>query len=429
MESEHLYMGFSIPLLTTGRRKASSHNEENIATSVFLGACQSLVPLRRRNSHALMKTLDSADATQAAHGGRLHAAAREFALPLEQLIDFSANLNVVAPTVSEERWANWRKTISRYPEADSESVRYRLSQVYGSPTAQILPTAGAIEGLYLAARLFTSLRVGIIEPAFSDYFRAFEAAGNSPECIVLAPTEWGLGPSVFAKRLDSYDVVVFGNPNNPTGTFYSRRALLDLFGQCPEKTWIVDEAFIEFAEGGQKESLLRDIPQLPNVLVLRSLTKSWNIPGLRLGFIATSNRKWLSALGKMQPPWSIGTVTEAWVNELLTSEDYERVIESTIELKASKAAFHRSLCADFPELLVHPSSANFFLIELCLPGLNAARLYAKLGEQGILIRVCDSFYGMPQGRFIRVAVRTMAENQRFLEALRIVLEQIREEAA
>ena len=163
--------------------------------------------------------------SQAFHGGRLSEAAREFGLPQDAFIDFSANINVLAPVVSLAAWEKWRAQIARYPEADAGSLRDKLACLHDVDADHILPTGGAIEALYLAARLFARCKIGIIEPAFSDYHRAFQAADCEPERIVLAREMWHAPISAWEHLLDPFDVVVLGNPNNPTGALQTRKAV------------------------------------------------------------------------------------------------------------------------------------------------------------------------------------------------------------
>ena len=240
---------------------------------------------------------------QAFHGGRLSEAAREFGLSPDAFIDFSANINVLAPVVPPAAWEKWRAQITRYPEADACSIRVQLAALHGVNAGHILPTGGAIEALYLAARLFAPCKVGVIEPTFSDYHRAFQAASCEPERIVLACEMWHAPIGEWAHLLDPFDVVVLGNPNNPTGALQTRRQCLALLEKpWPRpKTWLLDEAFIEFVADHGQETLLPILNEYRSLIVLRSLTKSWHIPGLRLGFLATSNPAWMERVRKMQP--------------------------------------------------------------------------------------------------------------------------------
>jgi threonine-phosphate decarboxylase len=207
--------------------------------------------------------------------------------------------------------------------------------------------------------------------------------------------------------------VVLGNPNNPTGTFQSLADLTALFDRrwTRPKHWIVDEAFIEFVTGFKDETLLNRLADYPSLIVLRSLTKSWRIPGLRFGFLATAGR--IRELERIQPPWSVNGVVHAWAREFLREEhrtEYLASLRMLVKLGHDLEANLRLI----PGIRVHPSAANFVLLELTDPSFDANRIYAELGCRGILVRVCDSFYGMPKGRFLRVAVRTAVENERLV---------------
>lgn len=364
--------------------------------------------------------------SQAFHGGRLSEAAREFGLSQDAFIDFSTNINVLAPVVPPADWEKWRAQIARYPEADSRSLRDQLACLHGVSADYILPTAGAIEALYLAARLFARCKIGVIEPAFSDYHRAFQAAGCEPERIALAREMWHAPISEWEHLLDPFDVVVLGNPNNPTGALQTRKQLLGVLEKpwSRPKTWLLDEAFIEFVADHEQETLLPILSEHQSLIVLRSLTKSWHIPGLRLGFLVTSNGAWMERLRTMQPPWSINAVAQAWSADCLTPANHAQLLAGIRKLPKAKNRFEAGL-SWIRGLRVYPSAANFLLMELLDSSLDASRIYRQLGRRGLLVRMCDSFYGMPKGRFIRVAVRTEEENNlltRELAAICIALD-------
>ena len=358
--------------------------------------------------------------SQAFHGGQLSKAALEFNLPPESFVDFSSNLNVCAPAVSSTDWERWRTAITRYPQADPARLRDRLATVYDLDARHILATAGAIDALYLAARIFHDRKVAIIEPAFGDYDRAFAAAGCAAERLALAPETWHApATTAWVDLIEPFDVIVFGNPNNPTGSLQPRELLLQLFNTSwsRQKTWLVDEAFIEFVANQENETLLAVLKQNPSLIVIRSLTKSWCIPGLRLGFLATSNSAWLDRLCMIQPPWSANGVVEEWAAAYLTPEHHAQLLAGLRNLREIKSRFELEL-ARIPGLRTHPSAANFLLVEITDASLSAAHVYRELGRRGLLVRVCDSFYAMSKGRFIRIAVRTEPENNRLAEAIR-----------
>jgi threonine-phosphate decarboxylase len=352
--------------------------------------------------------------SQAFHGGGVRQAADRFGLPLESFIDFSSNVNVLAPAVPAGDWEAWMSEIHRYPEP--AELKEQLGSFYNVRVEHLLPTAGAIEALYLSARLFAGCKVAVVEPSFSDYSRAFSSVPCSVERILLTPELWTRSIREWTDRLEPFDVVVLGNPNNPTGTFQSRATLTALVDRPwgRPKHWIVDEAFIEFVTEYEHETLLSGLSDYPSLIVLRSLTKSWRIPGLRFGFLATASR--LEELERMQPPWSVNGVVHAWAREFLRQEHRAEYLASLRTLAMLRDDFEVSL-RPIPGITVHLSAANFLLLELTDSSLEATHIYSELGRRGILVRTCDSFYGMPKGRFIRVAVRTAAENQRLVDVL------------
>jgi threonine-phosphate decarboxylase len=366
--------------------------------------------------------------SQAFHGGQVLEAAREFGLAHQSFLDFSSNLNVLAPTVSGAEWEQWAAGITGYPEPDARTLAKRLAELYRLDDDYILPTAGAIDGLYLAARLFAGCRVAIVEPGFSDYGRSFATVDCELEHLILPRELWYMPASQWTHLLEPFDVVVLGNPNNPTGSMQSRKELGQLLemGWNRPKRWLVDEAFIEFAADHTEETLLSIVEQFPSLIVLRSLTKSWRVPGLRAGFLATSGP--MERLRTMQPPWSINSVVEAWARRFLVKEHYTQLLKSLQELRDMKRQFETQL-GTIPGIRVHAGAANFLLVELLDGALNARSLYQQLGRRGLLIRVCDSFRGLVKGRFIRLSVRTVSENSRLAGELSTVCAELIRRAA
>jgi threonine-phosphate decarboxylase len=355
--------------------------------------------------------------TQAFHGGGVHRAAEQFGLPSESFVDFSSNLNVLAPGIAAVDWERWMTEIYRYPEP--ADLTRQLASFYKIDGEYILPTAGAIEALYLSARLFAGCKVAVVEPGFSDYSRAFSTVPCSLHRILLTPDLWASSIEAWADRVEPFDVVVLGNPNNPTGTFRPLADLTALFDRrwARPKHWIIDEAFIEFVTGFEFETLLRRLKDYPSLIVLRSLTKSWRIPGLRFGFLATAGP--IQEISKMQPPWSVNGVVHAWAKEFLREEHRAEYLASLRTVTNLRDDFEAAL-RRIPGIRVHPSAANFLLLELTDPSFDANQIYFELGRYGILVRICDSFYGMPKGRFLRVAVRAGSENERLVDLLSVI---------
>jgi threonine-phosphate decarboxylase len=362
---------------------------------------------------------------QAYHGGRLAEAEARFGRPREAFVDFSSNLNGRAPQMTPELWESWRNRALCYPEADAEAVCGRLAAVYGVPEAWLLPGAGAIEGLYLVARLFAGKRVAVIEPGFSDYARAFEAGNALVERVVLEPETWARPIPEWPVDWTRFDGVVLGNPNNPTGAFQEPAALEEMLERAGTQKWIVDEAFVEFVRHPGQRSLLPVLERFPSLFVVRSLTKSWGVPGLRLGFLAGACGESMERLRALQPPWALNGVAEAWAEHFLTRPHHEALLSGLEVLARDREALCEGLSA-VEGIRVYPSACNFLLLELA--GLDPEAVEERLGRMGLLVRLCDSFYGMPKGRFLRVAVKTAEENERLVDALAECCAALRKEA-
>ena len=351
--------------------------------------------------------------SQAFHGGNLIAAAERFNREPDQFIDFSSNLNIwLKPLLP--LGDKLYEAITRYPEVDATMLRHQIASIYQVDPSHILPTAGAAEALYLGMRLFTGNRVCIIEPAFSDYSRACLAAGVAFHSIELRHEEWFAPIKDYADRLIEFDVIVLGNPNNPTGHAHPRSDLIEIIQRFAEKAWVIDEAFIEFVERYEDETLLSVLKDLPRVIVMGSLTKSWRIPGLRLGFLATSHVEWMEMAARMQPPWSVNGIAQLWAKHNFNKSGWAEMRQSLAQLPKLRATFTSEL-ERVHQVRPHRSHANFLLLEL-LSG-SAFELIETLGKQGMLVRLCDSFSGVPRDRFIRIAIRNEDENQKLVNAI------------
>ena len=348
--------------------------------------------------------------SQAFHGGRLSQAKECFGDQI--FLDFSVNTNAFWHPPAALAAVPLSDAIMRYPEADANSVCRLLADVYDVRAEYLLATAGAIEGLYLAVRLFPKKRALIFAPSFADYSRACLSAGLEIKTFSLFPDP--PDTEQFVQWALSVDVVILGNPNNPTGRLFTNLLEVVLHPKLSHLHWIIDEAFIEFVAEPDRHSLLLKIERLPNALVLRALTKSWSVPGLRLGFLATANLSWMAQLRAMQPPWPFCGVAEAWAHSHLNKPTLAAVHESLRALTPERERFSTALSA-LPGLFPLASDANFLLVET--RGLNARDLADALGRRGILIRECVGFLELEPERYFRLAVRTTLENDRLIDSL------------
>jgi threonine-phosphate decarboxylase len=211
------------------------------------------------------------------------------------------------------------------------------------------------------------------------------------------------------------DLVFLGNPNNPTGTFLPRQELLILVKEIQRRKifLVIDEAFIDLQE---EESFIREIENYDHLIILRSLTKFYGLPGLRLGF-TVADSKFIKKLEKQKIPWSVNYLAQIAVREVLRDEKF--ISKSKSFLFEEKEFFYQEL-SNIKGLKVYKPSANFIFIKL-LGNISSEMLQDQLGQKGILVRDCSNFRGLEKGKFIRVAVRTREENIKLLKELKLIL--------
>jgi len=219
------------------------------------------------------------------------------------------------------------------------------------------------------------------------------------------------------------DLVFLCTPNNPTGAALATTDVLEIARRCRDvgARLVVDEAFVEFVDHPHEVSVVPDVMQLDYVIVLRSLTKLFAIPGLRLGYLIAPPTC-VEELRARQSAWPLNTFALAVGVQLFSQTDY--VTRSRHAIAELREELQRWLGA-LPGLQCFPSVTNFVLCRLTDIGITSSELCDCLAGQGLLLRNCDSFTGLELGRFIRVAVKNREENQRLVSALREALSHAR----
>ena len=340
-----------------------------------------------------------------AHGGRVYEAARRWGIEPHQVLDFSANINPHGPPRGVlSAISNALTPISLRVYPDAHNFVSAIADKYRLMPDEIVVGSGAASLIFAVMHAFSPKRVLILEPAFVEYSRA-AAAVNAQKTTELLTEERGFTPDfeslVRAVKARQFDLVILNSPHNPTGALYSRDALVSLIQAAEEHNAAVllDEAFIDYA---QQESLVSLAARKSNLIVLRSLTKFYAMPGLRLGY-AVSNAKLAARIKSQIDPWSVSTVALEAGCAALAEDEFgtESSCRNTIACEEFAGAL-RSL-----GLQVFPAAANFLLAKL--PRSSGGDLQSWLESERILIRRCDSFHGLGDG-YIRLAVRSCSDN-------------------
>ena len=305
------------------------------------------------------------------------------------MLDFAVNVRHARPPEwLMRRLAARLPDLARYPSAeDVHRARDAVAERHGRTREEVLPLAGAAEGFALLANLRPA-RAAIVAPSFTEPAVALSAAGVPVHHVVLEPP-FGLDGVTVP---DDADLVVVGNPTNPTSVLHTREQLLAL--RRPGRILVVDEAFADSVPG-EPESLAADA--LPDVLVLRSLTKTWALAGLRVGY-ALGSPEVLARLTARRAHWPVGTLQLTAIAACCAPEavaDAAAAAARLAGLRAEMVAGLASVGAD-----VVDGRAPFVLFRM----RDAARIRNALHNKGIAIRRCDTFVGLDE-RYLRAAVR------------------------
>ncbi len=295
-----------------------------------------------------------------------------------------------------------------YPDPEARELRAALAEVYETPEDTFVLGNGAAELFYLFFEVERPKRVLLPVPSFSEYERAALASGADVEYFLLRER------SGFAIDCEAL-AVVLGNPNNPTGTLLSREELVRLSERLTALgcSLVVDESFLDFRRDEAEHTIRREAGRLPHCLLVRSLTKFYAMPGLRLGF-GVCMPALAAKLDAHKDVWNVNLLAQAAGVAALHDKDYQEKSKAFIAETAPKFA---EAVAKLPNVAtVLPPSANFLLLRLKEAG-QAEGLIRGLRQNGILIRDCATFAGLSEG-WLRLAVRKKEENERLLAVWR-----------
>ncbi|MDR4466161.1 MAG: threonine-phosphate decarboxylase CobD [Nitrospira sp.] len=364
------------------------------------------------------------------HGGNVYAASRELGRDVRCLIDFSASINPLGP--SPRVWraiAEARRLITHYPDPDCWELRQALAQYWQRQAEDIVVGNGSTELLDVLPRALKIRHLVIAHPTFSEYAASMARAGGRITTVYAKAREQYAQPIEHLCRLlerrrrnaDPIDGVLLCNPNSPTGQACAVDDLLRLADVAQRrKVWlIIDEAFADYCPD---RSLLPSAASWPRVVVLRSLTKFYALPGLRVGY-AVAEPAAIEAFRRLMPPWSVNVMGQ--MAALAAMRDVAHVRKSLRFMARERERFGRMLAA-LPGCSVMPTSANYFFVGLP-PGCHARDITTQLRGEGLLIRDCSTVPGA-NSRSIRLAVRAQNENDRLIRALsRLLQHQYRED--
>ncbi|MCV2491020.1 Rv2231c family pyridoxal phosphate-dependent protein CobC [Geodermatophilus sp. YIM 151500] len=314
------------------------------------------------------------------------------------LVDLAVNVRAGTPPP-------WLRTVLRdavdassaYP--DTRPARAAVAAAHGRDPADVLLTAGAAEAFVLVARALAPRRAVVVHPSFTEPEAALRAAGHPVEQLVLRSGDgYRLDPAAVP---DDADLVVLGNPTNPTSVLHPAADVAAL--ARPGRVLLVDEAFADTVPG--EPGSLAGRTDLPGLLVVRSLTKTWGLAGLRVGY-ALGPAGLVAALAAQQPHWPVSTPALAALTACTTPAARAEADAAARELARHRAALLAALPAGVEA--VGTPRASFVLLRVP----DGARVRAALRDRGWAVRRGDTFPGLSADH-LRVAVRDPATSRAF----------------
>ena len=330
------------------------------------------------------------------------------------MIDFSSNVNPLGCHPGVKRYLKKQlDLISEYPDPNSSDLRANLAWFTGVRKKQIVVGNGATEIIYNFCKTFLNKKTPILIPipTFSEY----EVSAKLCECKISFFKTMNLSKNLqkFIMKIPRNGCIFICNPNNPTGVLIKKKEMLKIISAAKKKSSLVfiDETFIELVPESN-ESLIKYIKNYENLFILRSLTKSFGLAGIRIGY-GVSNSQIIDPLQKIKIPWNVSYMAQRAASAAIC---YHPFLEKTCKLIKKEKDFISSNLAKSKKFTCYNSSTNFILVKT---KIKSRLLQKKLQRKKILIRDCSTFRGLNQN-YIRIAVKTRKENIKLVKALEAI---------
>ena len=337
-----------------------------------------------------------------------------------QMLDFCYLVNPYFPSrrMKDELRANFDTLLTEYPSGMKVNTLI-ASKCFGVSEQYIVPGNGAAE-LIKVLMEETNGKTGFIRPTFEEYPNRYDRDSQVTFVPINDTYRYTAEDlmTFFADK-DIKQLMVI-NPDNPSGNFIPKADILCLAKWCEEKgiRLIVDESFVDFSEDYATNSLLSDeiLEAYPNMLVMKSISKSYGVPGLRLGILASANKEQIARIKKEVSIWNLNSFAEFFMQIYNKHEkDYQRACAKFV---AERADFECQL-RQIPFFRVMPSQANYFLCEVLPPYTASEIVIYMLKQHNILTRDCSLKPGLdPNKQYMRIAVRNHEDNTRLVEGLK-----------
>ena len=347
-----------------------------------------------------------------------------------QMLDFCYLVNPYFPSrrMKDELRANFDTLLTEYPSGMKVNTLI-ASKCFGVSEPYIVPGNGAAELIKVLMEDASDLsphtsnfKIGFTRPTFEEYPNRYD----KDQQVTYVPQNEDYRYTAddlmaFFGDKDIRQLMVI-NPDNPSGNFIPKNDVLRLAQWCEDKgiRLVVDESFVDFSEDYAHNSLLSDelLEAYPHMAVMKSISKSYGVPGLRLGILASADKELIARIKKDVSIWNLNSFAEFFMQIYNKHEkDYQRACDKFVK---ERADFYEKLC-QIPFFRVMPSQANYFLCEVLPPYTASEIVIYMLKQHNILTRDCSLKTGLdPNKQYMRIAVRNHEDNTRLVEGLRAI---------
>ena len=339
-----------------------------------------------------------------------------------QMLDFCYLVNPYFPSkrMKDELRSNFDTLLTEYPSGMKVNTLI-ASKCFGVSEQYIVPGNGAAELIKVLMEGDTKGKTGFIRPTFEEYPNRFDKSLQ----VTFTPQneDYRYTADDLMQYFGNKDIttLMLINPDNPSGNFIPKADVLRLARWCEDKgiRLVVDESFVDFSVDYKTNSLLSDeiLEAYPHMAVMKSISKSFGVPGLRLGILASANKELIAHIKKEVSIWNLNSFAEFFMQIYNKHEkDYLKACDKFV---AERADFERQLHT-IPYLRVMPTQANYFLCEVLPPYTATEIVVYTLRNHNILTRDCSQKTGLdPNKQYMRIAVRNHKDNTKLVEALRL----------
>ena len=340
-----------------------------------------------------------------------------------KMLDFCYLVNPYFPSqrMKDELRANFDTLLTEYPSGMKVNTLI-ASKCFGVSEPYIVPGNGAAELIKILME-DTQGKTGFIRPTFEEYPNRYDK--NAQVTFVPQNEDYRYTADDLMNFFADKDIqqLMVINPDNPSGNFIPKADILRLAHWCEERNIriIVDESFVDFSEDYSTNSLLSDeiLETYPHMIVMKSISKSYGVPGLRLGILCAADKELIARIKKKVSIWNMNSFAEFFMQIYNKYEkDYQRACDKFI---AERASFEQQL-RQINYLRVMPTQANYFLCEVLPPFKASEIVIYMLKQHNILTRDCSQKPGLdPTKQYMRIAVRNHEDNTRLAEALKKII--------